>query len=164
MAGIDRGLLKRLQYVQRTAARLITKKKKYDSISDDLIDLHWLPVEQRIDFKILVLTYKAIHHQSPDYISSMLQLRTDSRHLRSTSPAPQLVQPRTHHITFGDRVLSCYAPRKWNQLPPEIGKADSVAIFKRLLKLHLFELAYVHVVVFSFIVPKHLSTNFWFRR
>ena len=85
LADINRGLLKRLQNVQRTAARLITRKRKYDPISDDLIELHWLPVEQRIAFKILVLTYKAIHHQSPDYISSMLQLRTDSRHLRSTS-------------------------------------------------------------------------------
>ena len=62
LAGINRGLLKRLQNVQRTAARLITRKRKYDPISDDLIELHWLPVEQRIDFKILVLTYKAIHH------------------------------------------------------------------------------------------------------
>ena len=142
LAGINRGLLKRLQNVQRTAARLITRKRKYDPISGDLIELHWLPVEQRIDFKILVLTYKAIHHQSPDYISSMLQLRTDSRHLRSTSFAPQLVQPRTHHITFADRAFSCYAPRKWNQLPPQIRNANSISIFKRLLKSHLFELAY----------------------
>ena len=142
LAGINRGLLKRLQNVQRTAARLITRKRKYDPISDDLIELHWLPVEQRINFKILVLTYKAIHHQSPDYISSMLQLRTDSRHLRSTSFAPQLVQPRTHHITFADRAFSCYAPRKWNQLPPQIRNANSISIFKRLLKSHLFELAY----------------------
>ena len=142
LAGINRGLLKRLQNVQRTAARLITRKRKYDPISDDLIELHWLPVEQRIDFKVLVLTYKAIHHQSPDYISSMLQLRTDSRHLCSTSFAPQLVQPRTHHITFADRAFSCYAPRKWNQLPPQIRNANSIGIFKRLLKSHLFELAY----------------------
>ena len=106
MAGINRGLLKRLQNVQPTAARLITRKRKYDPISDDLIELHWLPVEQRIDFKILVLTYKAIHHQSPYYNSSMLQLWTDSRHLCSTSFAPQLVQPRTHHITFADRAFS----------------------------------------------------------
>ena len=48
--------------------------------------LHWLAIEQRIDFK------------SPDYISSMLQLRTDSRHFRYTFVVPQLVQPRTHHI------------------------------------------------------------------
>ena len=68
LAGINRGLLKRLQNVQRTAARLITGKRKYDPISDDLIELHWLPVEQRIDFKILVRMYNAIRHQScPNY-------------------------------------------------------------------------------------------------
>ena len=143
MAGINRGLLKRLQNVQRTAARLINRKRKYDPISDDLIELHWLPVEQRVDFKILDLTYKTIYHQSPDYISSMLQLRTDSRHLRSTSFAPHLVPPRTHHITFADSAFSCYAPRKWNQLPPQIRNANSITIFKRLL-------------------PKRLCTNSWF--
>ena len=141
LAGINRGLPKRLQNVQRTAARLITRKGKYDPITDDLIELYWLPVEQRIDFKILVLTYKAIHHQSPYYISSMLQLRTDSRHLRSACFAPQLVQPRTHHITFADRAtFLCYAPHKWNQLSPQIRNANSISIFKRLS--HLFELAY----------------------
>ena len=56
--------------------------------------------------------------------------------------APQLVQPWTHHITFADRAFSCYAPRKWNQLPPQIRNAYSITIFKRLLKSHLFELAY----------------------
>ena len=129
-------------FLPRTISGLINRKRKYDPISDDLTELHWLPVEQRIDLKILVLTYKAIHHQSRDYISSMLQVRTDSRHLRSTSFAPQLVQPRTHHITFANRAFSCYVPRKWNQLPPQIRNANSISIFKRLLKSHLFELAY----------------------
>ena len=142
LSGINRGLLKRLQNVQHTGAWLITRKRKYDHISYDLIELHWLPVEQRIDFKILVLTYKAIHHQSPDYISSILQLWTDSRHPCSTSFAPQLVEPRTHPITFADRAYSLYAPCKWKQLPPQIRNANSVTIFKRLLKSHLFELAY----------------------
>ena len=95
--------------------------------------------------KGLILKYwslhKAITNQSPDYISNMLQLRTDSRQLRSTS-APQLIQPRTYHTTFADRSFSCYAPRKWNQLPPHIRNADSINTFKRLLKSHLFELAY----------------------
>ena len=76
------------------------------------------------------------------HLQHQLQLWTDSRHLCSTSSAPQLVQPWTHHITFADRAFSCYAPRKWNQLPPQISNAYSITIFKRLLESHLFELAY----------------------
>ena len=142
LAGINKTLINRLQNVQRTAARLITRKRKYDPISDDLIHLHWLPVKQRIDFKILVLTYKSLHQQAPDYLSNMLHVQTGRRCLRSTSSAPQLVEPRTHHITFADRAFSCYAPRKWNQLPEHIRNAHSISIFKGLLKCHLFELAY----------------------
>ena len=108
--------------------------------------------------------YKAIHHQSPDYISSMLQLRTDSRHLRSTSFAPELVQPRTHHITFADRAFSCYAPRKWNQLPPQIRNANSISIFKRLLKSHFFQLAYEQQLCFFLLCQSALVQILWFRR
>ena len=142
LAGINQNLLKRLQNVQRTAARLITRKRKYDPISDDLVQLHWLPVKQRIDFKILVFTYKSLQQQAPDYISNMLHLHTSDRRLRSTSSAPQLFEPRTFHTTFADRAFSCYAPRLWNQLPAQIRNSSSISIFKQLLKCHLFALAY----------------------
>ncbi|XP_072050137.1 uncharacterized protein [Amphiura filiformis] len=141
LAGINNNLLKRLQNIQRTAARLITRKRKYDPISDDLINLHWLPVKQRIDFKIMVLTYKSLHQQAPEYLSSMLQIQTDRRPLRSSS-APLLFEPRTHHRTFADRAFTCYAPRQWNRLPKHIRNANSLLIFKRLLKCHLFNVAY----------------------
>lgn len=141
LTGINKCLLQRLQNVQRTAARLITRKRKYDPISDDLVQLHWLPIKERIDFKILVLTYKSLHQQTPDYISGMLQLQTGRRDLRSSN-APQLVETRTRHVTFAARAFSNYAPHKWNQLPAHIRNASSIIIFKRLLKFHLFQLAY----------------------
>ena len=143
LTGISDILLKRLQNIQRTSARLITRKRKYDHVTADLIDLHWLPIRQRIDFKILVLVYKSIHEQSPRYISNMLQIQTGSKQLRSTSSsAPRFIELRTHHTTFADRSFSCYAPRTWNLLPDHIKLANSFAIFKKLLKHHLFQVAY----------------------
>ena len=68
LVGISDTLLKRLQNIQRTVARLITKKRKYDSITPELISLHWLPIRQRIAFKILVLVYKSLYQQTPNYI------------------------------------------------------------------------------------------------
>ena len=58
-------VLKKLQSVQNAAARLITYSLKYDHITPILSDLHWLPVNERIKFKILLLTFKALHQQAP---------------------------------------------------------------------------------------------------
>ena len=46
----------KLQRVHDAAARLIAKTKKRDHITAVLIDLHWLPIKQRIEYKFLLLT------------------------------------------------------------------------------------------------------------
>ena len=66
--------LKKVQRVQNAAARLLTSTRKYDHITPVLRELHWLPVKYRIQFKILLLTFKAIHGMAPDYISRLLML------------------------------------------------------------------------------------------
>ena len=45
--------------------------------------IHWLPVEQRIEYKVLLLTYKALYGKAPAYISQLLSLYAPSRPLRS---------------------------------------------------------------------------------
>ena len=144
LVGISETLIKRLQNIQRTAARLITRKRKYDSITNDLIDMHWLPIKQRVDFKILVLVYKSSHKQTPDYISDMLHEQTGRRRLRSTTSTTLFIEQRTQHSTFADRSFSCYGPRIWNKLPKHIRNAESIVIFKKLVKHHLFGIAYKH--------------------
>ena len=54
--------IQKLQRVQNAAARIITGIKKYDHITPALKELHWLPVQQRIEFKILLPTYKALNN------------------------------------------------------------------------------------------------------
>ena len=71
--GVGETQLKRLQSVLRAAARLVLRKLKYDSISADIRDrLHWLPVKQRIEFKICVLVFKCRSNEAPVYLSEML--------------------------------------------------------------------------------------------
>ena len=66
LAGITDTLIRQLQSVLRVAARLVTRKRKYDPISEIIRDkLHWLPVQQRIDFKLGVLVYKCLHNLAP---------------------------------------------------------------------------------------------------
>ena len=64
--------LAKLQRVQNAAARLVTSTRKYDHITPILCELHWLPVKFRIHFKIFLLTFKALHGMTPDYIRDLL--------------------------------------------------------------------------------------------
>jgi len=71
--------------VQNAAARLITSSRKFDRIIPVLFDLHWLPISERIKFKIILLTRKALHQQSPIYIQNRIRRYSISRTLRSSS-------------------------------------------------------------------------------
>ena len=85
-------------------------------LSPILQQLHWLPVKFRIDFKILMLTYKALNNQAPDYISELLTLYMPSRALRSFCQM-LLVVAKTKTKLYGDRSFAASAPRLWNPLP-----------------------------------------------
>ena len=139
--GLPKYLLDRLQAVQNAAARVVTLTPKHDHITPILINLHWLPVEFRITFKVLLLVYKALHGLAPSYISDLLNFKTYSRSLRS-SCKEYLVVPRNRLKTYGDRAFSIAGPKLWNDLPLEIRKCASVATFKQSLKTFLFKLAY----------------------
>uniref|UniRef100_A0A8C6W155 deoxyribonuclease II n=1 Tax=Nothobranchius furzeri TaxID=105023 RepID=A0A8C6W155_NOTFU len=88
-------------------------------ITPVLQSLHWLPVEYRIQFKVLVLTYRALNNQAPSYLSELLSPHITSRNLRSTSEN-LLAVPRTRLKTKGDRAFQTIAPRLWNSLPSNL--------------------------------------------
>ena len=103
--GLPEYLLARLQAVQNAAARVVTLTPKHDHMTPILINLHWLPVEFRITFKVLLLVYKALHGLAPSYISDLLNFKTYSRSLRS-SCKEYLAVPRSRLKTYGDRAFS----------------------------------------------------------
>ena len=74
--GLPNVLLQRLQRVLNCAARVVYQSNKYDHITPLLMELHWLPVQQRINFKILLITYRALNGQAPSYISDLLSVTT----------------------------------------------------------------------------------------
>ena len=81
--GLPARTLRHLQRVQNMAARIVTKTRKHDHITPVLRDLHWLPVKQRIDFKILTLAFHAIHGQAPEYIEELVVPYAPSRSLHA---------------------------------------------------------------------------------
>ena len=141
MFGIPKELITQLQMRQNHAARVITQWRKYDHITPVLVDLHWLPVKQRIDFKILLLTYKALNGLAPAYLREQLVPYSPTRTLRSKENH-QLTSPRCRLENFGRRSFAAAAPMLWNNLPLNIKRSPSLDIFKSRTKTHLFQLAY----------------------
>ena len=139
--GLPKVLLNRLQLVQNRAAPIVTFTKKYEHITPSLIDLHWLPVDYRIIYKILLLVYKAINGFSPSYISNLLSFCSSSYSLRSCSN--KLLQvPGSKLKSYGDQRFSIAGPKLWNSLPASLRNADSLNYFKKHLKTYLFHKAF----------------------
>ena len=130
--------IKVLQRVQNNAARLILLKKKSDHISPLLNQLHWLPVSQRIQYKVLSLCYKSVNNSAPAYLSNVLHIYTPSRSLRSASDPLCLRIPRTKLATVGPRAFSVSGPSSWNKLPLSLRQKPSPSAFQAGLKTFLF--------------------------
>ena len=141
--GISASNLSKLQKVQNKAARICLKVSRKAKISSSslLQRLHWLPVSFRLDYKILLITYKALNDLAPQYLAELLHHRCIERVTRSTS-LNLLVIPKTRTKSFGDRAFEVVAPRLWNDLPLYMRQIESVAGFKKVLKTYLFRKAF----------------------
>ena len=138
--GLPQCVIKKLQLVQNSAARLITCSRKYDHTSPLLIQLHWLPITQRIWFKVLLLTFKAIHKLSPVYLQELISKYSPSRKVRSSDA--MLLERHSYNLkTYGSRAFRVAAPELWNKLPREIKLCDDIDSFKKKLKTYLFNIA-----------------------
>jgi len=139
--GLPKYLIDRVQSVQNASARLITLSRKREHITPILLQLHWLPVIYRINFKILLLTFKALHGCAPDYIDSLIERYIPSRKLRSSSHVSLCV--KSYNLkSCGYRSFSVAAPSLWNSLPDSLRDSSSINSFKRDLKTYLFKCAY----------------------
>ena len=101
--------IKKLQYVQNAAARILTRTGKYEHITPILEELHWIPVDQRTEFKILVLTFKALNGTAPKYLRDLLILCQSNRTLRSIDKK-LLAVPSYNLERYGRRAFSVAAP------------------------------------------------------
>ena len=135
--GINGRLLQKLQRVQNSAARVITQPRRRDHLHITPVSIDWLPVPWRITYKILVLTFQALHNIAPEYIADMIVEYTPSHHLRSAG-SRLLKVPRHNLEQYGRRGFSVTAPRLWNDLPDSLRHIDSFELFKSNLKTHLF--------------------------
>ena len=137
--GINNCLMKKLQYAQNCAARLIYNKRKYDHVTKLMIELHWLPVKFRIWYKICLLIFKCINHASyahPEELQSLLTINHSTRFVQ--------LKMQRNNLKISDRAFSVCAPKLWNQLPTNLKNEKSFTSFKCDLKTYLFRCAYIN--------------------
>ena len=136
--GLPNYQLNKLQRVLNASARLVCNAPRFCHISPLLRALHWLPVKSRIEFKILLITFKAIHGLAPKYLCDLLTFKSSSYNLRS-SDSILLSMPAVRSKTLGDRAFMVAAPRLWNSLPKDLRAITNVNSFKAHIKTYLFK-------------------------
>lgn len=127
-AGLSSHQISRLQRLQNACARTIYGTRRRDHVSGLLKQLHWLPVRQRIIFKVLCLIFKCLHKTAPTYLVETLPEVVENRFVRI---------PRTRS-SYGDRAFSRLGPIYWNALPTTLLEATNIDCFKAKLKHYLF--------------------------
>jgi len=129
----------RLQLVQNAAARLVTGTRHCDHITSVLRLLHWLPVRQRVDFKVATLVHRSLSGNSASYLADDYRLVADARERRPCSTESRTCVVTRTHSTFGDRAFAAASPGLWNSLPPHLRDADlPYSRFRWSLKTFLF--------------------------
>ena len=130
-----------LQRVQNNAARIVLQAPRRSHAQPLLHELHWLPIQHRIEYKVAVLTFKSRSSATaPTYLSRHIKARVSERTLRSS--AVRLLDKPFTRTYFVRRAFCCSAPTVWNSLPETIISADSLSVFKSRLKTHFFRKAF----------------------
>ena len=156
--GISQANLNKIQRIQNTLARVVTNTSKFEHITPILKKLHWLPIKQRIDYKLCLLTYKTLQIQQPTYLYNSLSFPSHSLSTRSSdSSVLSIPYVRT---SLGKGAFSVIAPRLWHSLPPDTRNSLSVSTFRSTLKTHLFKLAFPPWILSHPIIG--LPTRIWF--
>jgi hypothetical protein len=142
-AGLPKSSIAPLQQVQNAAARLVFNLGPRDHVTAALHQLHWLPVEYRIQFKLCVLMFQLHTGHGPSYLMELMQATASlpgRSRLRSAS-SHRYELPRLN-LVFGRRAFSYAGPAAWNALPESIQTLTNINTFKRQLKAHFFARVY----------------------
>ena len=141
LAGTSVSNLAHLQLVQNTLAWVVTEKSRFCHITPVLSELHWLPVCQRINFKIATITFKVLQFQQPSYLAALIPRYVPTRSLRSSSSLSLCIPTRKTEMAKS-KSFSSVASSVWNKLPGHLSSISSLPAFRKKLKHHLFRSAF----------------------
>jgi len=138
--GMTKSNLSKLQRVQNTLARAVLRRGKFEHITPALKELHWLPVEHRITYKLATLVFTIKNSGQPIYLRELLPDYEPARTLRSSSK--HLLCETATKTVLASRGFRHSAAAVWNNLPDSIRCCINVDSFKRNVKTYLFNLAF----------------------
>ena len=142
--GCTQQLISKLQRVLNMAARVVLSRRchQFTDSKAMLHHLHWLPVAERIKFKMLLMAFKAQHDLAPPYLCELLHVYQPTRLLRRGSAMMLSFAERRPRTQLGSRCFKEAAPTLWNQLISECRESRTVTDFKSKLKTQLFITAF----------------------
>ena len=141
--GISKYQVDRLQRVLNSAARVTCCVPRHEHITPILMQLHWLPIFYRIQFKIALLVYKVTRGMAPPYLCDLIEEQHPGRYPLRSNDKNLLKIPRTKTKSFGDRAFAVSAPTIWNNLPKSVRDSDNLKAFKTNLKTFLYKTAFL---------------------
>ena len=123
--GTSKGNIQRLQRIQNALARVVCGTKKHDHIKPVLRDLHWLPVPQRIEYKVALITHKVLSTDQPQYLRSFVKEYIPTRQLRSEGQR-LLSKPNGLASALASRCFTRATETVWNSLPDVVRKTENL--------------------------------------
>ena len=136
---------KRLQTIQNAAARLFGGMSGRSSVLPVLRDeLHWLPIKQRIDLKVCVISFKATNRLAPFYLVEMSVPVSSNPALSRNRSADRedLIIQKVKNMSYGRRSFAIDGPSFWYSLPMNLCSCSSLTKFKTNMKTYLFRQTY----------------------
>ena len=147
LGGLPKCSIDQLQRVQNIVAKFVLGKGRYDSSTRCLAELHWLPIQQRIGFKIISLVHKSLYGLVPQYLVDLLTRKVPRRvGIWSNNRTSQLEVLATTRKTFTARAFSVLGPQLWNTLPDWLQNIDNYSSFNKNLKTFLYRKAFSSLV------------------
>ena len=110
--GLPSSTLRKYQTIQNSCAKLILNKNRYSSSSWVLKKLHWLPIQQRIEHKILMTTFKCITSTAPKYLQDLISIKSNTwDNMQSNNTGTMLCTPKVKYQTFSAWSFRYSAPK-----------------------------------------------------
>jgi len=139
--GTSQKNISKLQRVQNSLARVVADKRcRREHIHPVLKELHWLPIAQRVEYKLALMTFKVLTLSQPHYLADIITEYKPSRELRSSSQRT-IARRQTKTVT-GQRAFSFASRVVWGSLPESIRSCEALNPFKVKLKTFLFARSY----------------------
>ena len=119
---LPNSLVLELQRIQKSCDLLVYSAPKFCLVTPILRNLHWLPVGQRVDLRMILIAFKILNNMAPTYLSSLSCVATPSRYSLRSSCDGILVRfpPMKSSKTLMDRAFMFAAQKLWSRLPRDI--------------------------------------------